>query len=286
MAHPVVVPPRRIEIIPQMTHPTAIVAEGARLGLGVSLGPYAIVESGAEIGDHCQIGAHAVVGSCVRMGAGNWIGAGAILGGEPQDLRFDRAIQSFVRIGSGNRIREHCTIHRSVQAGGQTQVGNENYLMVGSHLGHDVRVGDKTVLANGVLVGGHASIEDGVFLGGGTLVHQFVKVGRLAISQGNTSLSKNLPPFLMASGLNAVVGLNVVGLKRAGFSSQQRSEIKEAFSWVYRRGYNLAQAMEYARARNWSVDAEQFWDFINHAGKRGICGWRGRRAGAPDREED
>ena len=276
----------KIEIERLMIHPTAIVAEGARVGLGVSLGPYAIVEAGAEVGDHCQIGAHAVVGSCVRMGAGNWIGAGAILGGDPQDLRFDPAVESFVRIGSGNKIREHCTIHRSVQPGGQTQVGNENYLMVGSHLGHDVRVGDKTVLANGVLVGGHASIEDGVFLGGGTLVHQFVKVGRLAISQGNTSLSKNLPPFLMASGLNAVVGLNVVGLKRAGFSSQQRSEIKEAFSWVYRRGYNLAQAMEYARARKWSVDAEQFWDFITHAGKRGICGWRGRRAGAPEREED
>jgi hypothetical protein len=95
-----------------------------------------------------------------------------------------------------------------------------------------------------------------------------------------------LPPFLIASGLNTVVGLNVVGLKRAGFSSLQRSEIKEAFSWVYRRGYNLAQAMDFARARNWSVDAEQFWDFIQHAGKRGICGWRGRRTGTPEREED
>jgi UDP-N-acetylglucosamine acyltransferase len=268
-----------------MIHSTAIVAEGARVGVGVSLGPYAIVESGAEIGDHCKIGAHAVVASCVRMGSGNWIGAGAILGGDPQDLRFDPAVQSFVKIGANNRIREHCTIHRSLTPGGHTQVGNENYLMVGSHLGHDVRVGDKTVLANGVLVGGHASIDDGVFLGGGTLVHQFVKIGRLAISQGNTSLSKNLPPFLMASGLNAVVGLNVVGLKRAGFSSQQRSEIKEAFSWVYRRGYNLAQAMEYSRARKWSVDAEQFWRFIEYAGKRGICGWRGRRAGAPERED-
>ena len=286
MGHAEVVRRPRVELMKEMIHPTAIVAEGAQLGLGVSLGPYAIVEAGAEVGDQCQIGAHAVVGSCVRMGAGNAIGAGSILGGDPQDLRFDPAVESFVRIGSGNRIREHCTIHRSAAAGGQTQLGNENYLMAGSLLGHDVRVGDRTVLANGVLIGGHVSIEDGVFLGGGTLVHQFVKIGRLAISQGNASLSKNLPPFLMASGLNTVVGLNVVGLKRAGFSSLQRSEIKEAFSWVYRRGYNLAQAMDYARARNWSVDAEQFWDFIQHAGKRGICGWRGRRPGAPEREED
>jgi UDP-N-acetylglucosamine acyltransferase len=269
-----------------MIHPTAIVAEGARLGVGVSLGPYAIVEEGAEVGDHCRIGAHAVIGSSVRMGEDNWIGAGAVLGGDPQDLRFDTIQTSYLQIGSGNRIREHCTIHRSAVPGGRTEVGNENYLMVGSHLGHDVRMGDKTILANGVLVGGHATIEDGVFLGGGTLVHQSVKVGRLSISQGNTSLSKNLPPFLMASGLNAVVGLNVVGLKRAGFSSQQRSEIKEAFSWVYRRGYNLAQAMDYARARKWSADAEHFWDFIEHAGKRGICGWRGRRAGVSERDAD
>lgn len=269
-----------------MIHPTAIVAADARLGIGVSLGPYAVVEAGAEIGDRCQIGAHALIGSHVRMGPDNAVGAGAVLGGEPQDLRFDATVRSFVRIGSGNRFREHCTVHRSCLAGGETLVGNDNFVMAGAHLGHDVRLGSKTVLANGVLVGGHAVIEDGSFLGGGTLVHQYVKVGRLAITQGNTSLSKNLPPFLMASGLNAVVGLNVVGLKRAGFSSQQRQEIKEAFSWVYRRGFNLAQAMEYSRARKWGVEAGQFWEFIQTAGKRGICGWRGRRAGSPDKDEE
>jgi len=268
-----------------MIHPTAIVSEKASLGGQVVIGPYAVVEDGAVIGDACQIGPHAVITGAVIMGPGNVVGAGAVLGGDPQDLRFDPSVQSFVRIGSGNRFREHVTIHRSAVSGGETVVGHENFVMVAAHLGHDVKMGDRAVLANGVLVGGHAVIEDGVFLGGGTLVHQFVKVGRFAISQGNTSLSKNLPPFLMASGLNAVVGLNAVGLKRGGFSSQQRTEIKEAFSWVYRRGFNLAQALEYARARKWGVEAGEFWEFIRGAGKRGICGWRGRRAGAGEREE-
>jgi hypothetical protein len=122
------------------------------------------------------------------------------------------------------------------------------------------------------------TLDDGVFFGGGTAVHQFVRIGKLAITQGHSSLSKDLPPFLMASELNSVVGLNVVGLKRAGFSPDQRSEVKEAFSWVYRRGYNLAQALELARSRHWGVEADCFWSFVQKTGKRGICGWRGRRA--------
>ncbi len=268
-----------------MIHSTAIVAPEARIGTGVCIGPYAIVEAGAVIGDDCVLEAHSVVGSCVRMGARNFVGAGAVLGADPQDLRFDRKVESFVQIGNGNRFREHCTVHRATQPGGATVVGNDNFLMVGVHLGHDVSLGDRAVLANGTMLGGFVVIEDGVFLGGGTLVHQFIKVGQLSITQGNTSLSKNLPPFLMASGLNAVVGLNVVGLKRLGFSSEQRSEVKEAFSWVYRRGYNLAQALELAKARNWGVEASHFWQFIQSAGKRGICGWRGRRAGQAERDE-
>jgi UDP-N-acetylglucosamine acyltransferase len=268
-----------------MIHPTAVVDAGAHLGTGVCVGPYAVIEGGAVLGDGCVVQAHALVGRFVRMGSHNLVGAGAVLGADPQDLRFDGTVESFVQIGNGNRFREHCTVHRATQLGGATVVGNDNFLMVGVHVGHDSKLGDKAVLANGTMLGGHVVIEDGVFLGGGTLVHQFIKVGRLAISQGNTSLSKNLPPFLMASGLNAVVGLNVVGLKRLGFSSERRFEVKEAFDAVYRRGYNLAQALELARARQWSADVSHFWQFIESAGKRGICGWRGRRAGRAERDE-
>ena len=268
-----------------MIHPTAIVAPNAQIGADVRIGPYAIVEEGAVLGEGCIVEAHALVGRHVRMGARNFVGAGAVLGAEPQDLRFDPGVESFVHIGNGNRFREHTTVHRATQPGGATVVGNDNFLMVGVHLGHDVRLGDHTVLANGTMLGGHTVVGDGAFLGGGTLVHQFIRVGRLSITQGNTSLSKNLPPFMMASGLNAVVGLNVVGLKRSGLSGEQRSEIKEAFSWVYRRGYNLAQALDLAKARKWGVEASDFWQFIESAGKRGICGWRGRKTSQVDHSE-
>lgn len=268
-----------------MIHPTAVVAEDAHLGADVKVGPYAVIEGGAVLGDGCVVEAHAFLSRWVRMGAGNTVGVGAVLGGNPQDLRFDPATESYVQIGNGNQFREHCTVHRGSKPGGVTLVGDGNFLMVGVHLGHDVQLGNKAVLANGVMLGGHVSVADGVFFGGGTVVHQFVRIGKLAITQGNSSLSKDLPPFLMASELNAVVGLNVVGLKRAGFSTDQRSEVKEAFSWVYRRGYNLAQALDLAKSRHWGVEAACFWSFVENTGKRGICGWRGRHTRRAERAE-
>jgi UDP-N-acetylglucosamine acyltransferase len=268
-----------------MIHPTAFVAADALLGADVTVGPYAVIEAGAQIGDRCVIEAHAFIGRSVRMGAGNTIGVGAALGGNPQDLRFDPTTESYVRLGEGNQIREHCTLHRGSKPGGETVVGDGNLLMVGSHLGHDVKIGNKVVFANGVMLGGHVVVGDGVFLGGGTGVHQFVRIGKMAISQGNSSISKDLPPFLMGAELNTVVGLNVVGLKRSGFSLAERNEIKEAFSWVYRKGYNFGQAIALARSRTWGAEAETFWSFLEGAGKRGICGWRGRHARRAERRE-
>lgn len=259
-----------------MIHPKAVVSPDAQVGEGVQVGPYAVVEGGAVIGAGCVIETHAVIKRFVRMGPGNLVGTGSVIGGDPQDLRFDSAVETFVRIGANNRIREHCTLHRGSQPGGETVLGDDNYLMVGSHLGHDTLVGNKVVFANGVMLGGHVTVGDGVFLGGGTTVHQFVRIGRQAISQGNSSLSKDLPPFLMSSGLNTVVGLNVVGLKRGGFNLAQRNEIKEAFGMVYRRGLNLSQALELARGRKWGAETDHFWRFLAETGKRGICGWRGR----------
>jgi UDP-N-acetylglucosamine acyltransferase len=268
-----------------MIHPTAVVAPGASLGAGVEIGPYAVVESGAEIGDGCVIGAHALVGRYVRMGAGNSVGAGAVIGGDPQDLGFNSATESYVRIGNRNRIREHCTVHRAAKACGETVLGDDCFLMVGSHVGHDTRLGNRVIMANSVLLGGHVEVGDGVFLGGGTSVHQFVKVGRMAVTQGNSSLSKSVPPYLMTSGLNTVVGLNVIGLKRGGFSGAQRAEVKEAFDGLFRSGRNVSQAVAWARGRSWGEASLYFWDFVEGAGKRGICGWRGRyRVGREDAE--
>lgn len=270
-----------------MIHPTAVVSKEANLGANVRVGPYAVVESGAQIGEDCVIEAHSVITGHVRMGVANIVSPGVVLGADPQDLRFDPTTLSVVQIGDRNRFREHCTVHRATVSGGATVVGDDCFFMVGVHLGHDVRVGNRVVMANGVMLGGFAEVQDHVFLGGGTGVHQFVKVGRLAIAQGNSSLSKNVPPYTMAALLNQVVGLNNVGLRRSGMSATLRQEVKKAFALLYRDGMNVAQALTAARLVQWSPEVDAFWEFVGASTKRGICGWSGRTeatAGGADAE--
>lgn len=271
-----------------MIHPTAFVSSDAQLGPNVSVGPFAVVEAGAQIGEHSVVEAHALVRGNVMMGTHNVVGAGAVLGGDPQDLRFDPATPSFVRIGHRNRIREHCTIHRATVSGGATEVGDDCLLMVGSHMGHDSRVGNRVIFANGVMLGGFVEVQDQVFLGGGAKVHQFVKIGRQAMSQGNSSLSKNVPPYTTVALLNRMVGLNVVGLRRSGWSAALRLEMKRAFDLLYRQGWNVAQALERARRGSWSPEVEHFWEFVEASGKRGLCAWGGSKgkAGAAEASED
>ena len=268
-----------------MIHPTAVVSEGAHLGENIRIGPYAVVESGACIGDGCSIEAHAVVTGHVRMGTSNIVSQGAVIGADPQDLRFDPKTVSYVQIGDRNRFREHCTIHRATLPGAATVVGDDCFLMVGVHLGHDSKVGNRVVMANGVMLGGFVEVQDSVFLGGGTGVHQFVRIGRLAIAQGNSSLSKNVPPYTMAALLNQVVGLNTVGLRRSGLTLPQRNEVKKAFNLLYRSGLNASQALAASRLTEWSPEGTSFWEFVEVSKKRGICRWAGRKGAADGAEE-
>ncbi len=248
-----------------MIHPEA------RLDAGVSVGPYAVIEGAARIGAGCVIQAHAIVGGHVTLGEGNVIGYGAVIGGDPQDLAFRSHIGSHVQIGNGNTIREYCTIHRGTAEGSATVVGNGCFLMAGAHLAHNVHLGDHVIIANNALLGGHVQIDDRVFIGGGCVFHQHIRVGGLAVCQGASAFSKDVPPFAMAAERNGVAGLNAVGLRRAGFSAAQRSEIKEAFALLYRRGLNVAQAMAAAGTRPWTEPGRAFWDFVAAAGKRGLC---------------
>jgi UDP-N-acetylglucosamine acyltransferase len=257
-----------------MLHPTAVIDPAARLGAGVRVGPYAVIEGAAKIGDGCVIEAHAIIGASVTMGRGNSIGSGAIIGGAPQALGFQTSTRSEVIIGDNNQIREYCTIHRGSSQGSATIVGDDCFLMAGAHLGHDVRVGHRVVIANNVLLGGHVVVADGVFLGGGSVLHQFVRIGRLAICQGMTAASKDIPPFTIAAARNRVVGLNVVGLRRAGLSGAQRTDIKRAFDLLYRSGRNTRQALAAADNGAWGPEAQEFFDFVAGAKKRGICALR------------
>ena len=262
-----------------MLHPTAVIHPDAELGANVTVGPYAVIEGAARIGAGCTIQAHAVIGAHVVMGKDNVVGYGAILGGDPQDFAFRPEIRSGVRIGNGNRIREYCTIHRGTTEDSATVVGDGCFLMAGAHLAHNVRLGNQVILANNVLLGGHVQVEDRVFIGGGCVFHQHMRVGRLAICQGLSAFSKDIPPFTTAAERNGIAGLNVVGLRRAGFSSEQRTEIKEAFALLYRGGLNTTQALAAARGCSWGAEAQAFFDFVAAAKKRGICDFLATRAG-------
>ena len=256
-------------------HPSAIVDPGARLGEEVEIGPYACIGAGVEIGPGTIVQSHAVIEGTVRIGAENRIGPGAIIGGWPQDLNFKPGTYSSVEIGDRNVIREYATIHRGTAADSATRLGDDNFLMAGAHLGHNCILGHKVIVANNCLLGGYVAVDDGAFLGGGCVFHQFMRVGRLAIAQGLSAFSKDIPPFCLAAERNLVFGLNVVGLRRAGFSGEERAELKRAFRLLYESGLNVSQALEQARTQAWPAPAQAFFDFVAEAKRRGICALRG-----------
>ncbi len=268
-----------------MIHPTAIIHPDAQLHPNVAVGPYAIIEGAAILGEGCTIAAHAIIGAHVVMGKNNHIGYGAIIGGDPQDLAFNPEVRSRVRIGDGNRIREHSTIHRGTTEGSETVLGDGCFLMVGAHIAHNAQIGNHVILANNVLVAGHVHIGDRAFVGGGAVFHQFVHVGRHVICQGLSGFSKDIPPYVIAADINGVAGLNVIGLRRSGFEPAQRTEIKRAFTLLYRSGHNTAQAIAASESEEWSEIGREFWQFVAGAKKRGLCDWLGSRRGAVTGEE-
>jgi UDP-N-acetylglucosamine acyltransferase len=252
------------------THPTAIVDERAQLGAEVEIGPFSIVGPEAVLGDKCVLQSHVVIEGAVRMGAGNVIGHGSVIGGTPQDLGFQPQIKSRIEIGNSNTIREHCTIHRGGTEGSATVLGDGNFLMVGSHVGHDCQIGNGVVIVNDCLLAGHVRIDDRAFIGGGSRFHQGIRIGRVVMAEGR--FTKNLPPFLIAA-KNQVFGVNILGLRRAGFSPADRDEIKRAFKLLYKSGLNTKQALEKAAEAEFGPVGREFFSFVAEAGKRGIVSY-------------
>jgi UDP-N-acetylglucosamine acyltransferase len=236
-------------------HPTAIVSPDARLGRDVAVGPCAVIEEGTRIGDGCEIRAHAVVKRFTTLGAGNRVHEGAVLGGEPQDLSF-RDVETGLRIGDRNVIREGVTIHRSTKEGGATVVGSDCFLMAYVHVAHDNRIGDRVIIANNVMLAGHVEIGERAFLGGGSGVHQFCRVGRLSMVGGNAKVVQDCLPFTITDGHPARArGLNVVGLRRAGVTASQLRVLEEAYRLLLRSGLRLETALdEMAALRDPLVD--------------------------------
>jgi UDP-N-acetylglucosamine acyltransferase len=252
-------------------HPTAILDPDAQIGADVEIGPFSIIGRQAVIGQKTVVQSHVVIEGELKIGTGNFIGRGAIIGAPPQDVSFSPERKTTVEIGKNNVIREYCTIHRGSPNGSATKIGNNNFLMAGAHIGHNCVIGNNVVIANNCLLAGHVLIDDGAFLGGGSTFHQFMHVGRLVMVQGSSAFGKDLPPFVIAAERNSVFGVNVVGLRRAGFSAKDRDEIKVAFKLFYMSGLNISQALEKATTMKLGPAAREFFDFIAQAKKRGIC---------------
>jgi len=250
--------------------PTARVDERAQVGEGCRIGEYCVIEQDVVLGPGCVLEPYVYVKRWTTMGERNTVSSGTVLGSDPLDKNFlgDR---SYLTIGDGNTIREHFTISRATKPEAATVIGDRNYIMTAGHIAHDSRIGNDTVICSNVLVAGYCLIEDQAYLSGGVMVHQFCRVGRLALVSGNTRVNLDAPPFFIYYGFDPEPhGLNTVGLKRAGLSAEQIRELKLAYGTLYRKGLSLSEALKRLETADASENIRQLAAFCRES-KRGIC---------------
>jgi len=250
-------------------HRTAVIEKRVELGGDNEVGPFVVIEGSTRIGNNNRIESGTIITGNTTIGNNNHIHGHVYIGNEPQDLAYSGE-ESFVEIGSNNVIREFTTVHRGTKAGSTTVIGNNNYLMTASHVAHNCRLGDSVIMVNGASLGGYVEVFDHAFLSAFVIVHQFCKIGSHTICGILTKITKDVPPFLMVDGNPALVrGLNLVGLKRKGFSMEQREILKKAFKILYRSGYSMPHALEELKNLGENENVQLFIDFIEHS-KRGI----------------
>lgn len=224
-------------------HPSALINKKAEIGKDAVIGPFAIIEENVTIDDGAQIGPHVFIGKGTSIGKRCRIFQGTVIGTDPQDLKY-KAESTSVEIGEDTVLREYVTIHRGTDHRKKTVIGKRNYLMAYSHVGHDCIIGNDVIMANGVNLGGHVVIEDFVNFGAMIGLHQFVHVGKHTFLAGGFRLVKDAPPFIMAGGEPMTYyGLNTVGLNRRGYTKEQKSSIKNAYTILYRSRLNVSQAL-------------------------------------------
>jgi UDP-N-acetylglucosamine acyltransferase len=252
-----------------MIHPTAVIDPGARIGAGAHIAAYAVIEEDVVIGEGCRLAAHAVIKRHTRMGARNQVGEHAVVGGDPQDLKFSPDTVSRVELGNDNVLREGVTIHRGSRPDSATRVGSNCFLMAACHVAHDCAVGDHVILANTATLAGEVTVFDRAFVSGAVNIHQFCRVGRNAMIGGCSKITQDVLPFCITDGNpGRARGLNLVGLRRSGFSAADIAALKDAYRMLYQR-VPLATAIERMKASP-NAPVQELAAFIAGA-KRGFA---------------
>ena len=260
-------------------HPTAVIAPEAVLAEDVVVGPHVVIEGAVRIGPGCVLRPGAHLYGPLTMGRDNTVFSGAVLGERPQHLKYNGE-PTGVEIGDGNIFRENVTVHRATTQSWTTRIANHNFFMVNSHVAHDCQIGDRCILANGALLGGHCILEDNVYLSGNCAVHQFVRIGRLALLSGCSATTKDIPPFIIQQNIDTVVGVNVIGMRRAGLANDQINAVRKAFRILYRQGLVIPNALGRIEQELGGFPAvEELVAFIRQS-SRGINPLRERSAGA------
>jgi UDP-N-acetylglucosamine acyltransferase len=250
-------------------HPTAVVSPLAVIHSHVEIGPFAIVEAGAVVGQGCTLAARSTVKTGAVLGREVTVGENAVIGGGPQHIS-PPANPGRVVIGERCVLREHVTVHRAMNPAGETRIGSDCLLMVGSHVAHDCRVGNRVILTNSVLLGGHVQVGDRAVIGGAAAVHQFCRIGRLVMVAACAKIVQDVPPFVLTDGTaGMIVGLNKVGLKRSGMTADEILEIKRAYRTIYRQGLPFAEMVAALESEYAAGPAAEFAEFF-HGGKRGF----------------
>ncbi|MBT1071352.1 acyl-ACP--UDP-N-acetylglucosamine O-acyltransferase [Pelotalea chapellei] len=257
-----------------MIHPSAIIDESAHIAADVEVGPYAIIGRQVTIGSGTKIGSHAVIGDWTEIGSNNQIYHHTSVGAPPQDLKY-RGEETWTRIGDNNTIREFATIHRGTVTGHrETIVGNNNLMMSYSHVAHDCVVGNGVVMANSATLAGHVTVEDNVILGGLVAVHQFSTIGAYSMIGGGTLIGLDIPPYMIATSGKRdakLRGLNLIGLKRRGFSDEAINSLKKAYKTLFMAGLKLPEAIARIRGEiTGCAEVDNLLAFIERS-QRGIC---------------
>jgi UDP-N-acetylglucosamine acyltransferase len=249
--------------------PTARVDSDARVGPRVVIGEYCVIERDVEIGAGCRFEPYVYIKRWTTLGEDNEISAGAVLGTDPLDKTFTGE-RSYLRIGHRNRIREHYTISRGTEPESTTEIGDDNYIMTSGHIAHNARIGSNVVIASCALVAGYVEIEDQAFVSGGVVVHQYSKIGRLAMIGGNVRVNQDAPPFFLYASFDIEPhGLNLVGLRRAGFPREEINSLRAAYRLLYYSNLKLADALARIETELAGPNARCLVEFIRRS-KRGI----------------